>query len=66
MWWKILIAVICGVILISPIDLSVAHFGIDDILAALGMATTLLSTFKGLKNAVPKKNDSDVNDVSDN
>lgn len=62
MWWKIAVAVICAVILISPIDLSLGHIGIDDILAALGMVTTLLSTFKGLKD---RKNDN-INDVNDN
>ncbi len=66
MWWKILIAIACGALLISPVDLSLGHIGIDDILAGLGMATTLISTFKGLKNNMPKKADADVNDVNDN
>ena len=65
MWWKILIAVICGALLISPVD-AIPALPFDDIAYALGMVTTLVSTFKGIK---PKKNkdvEADINDVNDN
>ncbi len=65
MWWKILIAVACGVLLISPIDLA-SGLPIDDIVYGLGMVSTIISTVNGLKGKKAKSADADVNDVSDN
>ena len=65
MWWKILIAVVCAVLLISPID-ALPGLPFDDIIYGLGMVSTLLSTFKGMKGKKGDENIKDVNDVSEN
>jgi len=60
MWWKIIIAVLCGALLISPVD-AISGLPFDDIVYAIGMISTLVSTFKGLG----KKNKTDSEDVID-
>lgn len=59
MWWKILIAVLCGAYLISPADLSPLFPGIDDIAALAGTVTSILTAVNQFKKtkALSEKTD---------
>ena len=67
MWWKIAIAVICGILVLSPIDFSALHFGIDDIGAFVAMVASIVSAVKSFKPTGSSKKSTDIyNDVSEN
>ena len=67
MWWKIAIAVICGILVLSPIDFSALHIGVDDIAAFVAMVTSIISAVKSFKLTGSSKKSSDIyNDVSEN
>ena len=62
MWWKILIAIVCAVLIISPVDI-LSGLPFDDIVYALGLVSSVFGTIKGAK----KKDDNDgINDVDHN
>lgn len=50
MWWKILIAVLFGAYLISPVDLSMMHLNVDDIVAAVGAISSIVAAVNQAKN----------------
>lgn len=55
MWWKVVIAVVCGVLLISPLDLSPGLLGVDDIGAVVGMIATIIGMISQQKKAFEDK-----------
>ncbi len=58
MWWKILIAVLSLILLVSPIDLSPLGIGFDDIGAIIAMVASIASTVKSFKTQRGQKNGS--------
>ena len=68
MWWKILIAVLCLVLIVSPVDFSPAMLGIDDIGAFAGLVGAIISAIKGFKlgRASKEEEDDKYNDVNQN
>lgn len=72
MWWKVLIAVLCGALVISPVDFSLAHLGIDDFVGMAGMIGSIIAMVadqqKKLKAKMQTDADEDptIQDVEDN
>jgi len=71
MWWKILIAVLCGVLILSPLDIVPEAIlgplgGVDDIGYIVGIVASLISAFKGIGGKKKDAADDNVNDVADN
>jgi uncharacterized membrane protein YkvA (DUF1232 family) len=72
MWWKIILAVVCGVVLISPLDMSPLVLGFDDITATIGLIASIISMVSKHKQNLEQKRaansgaDDDLNDVDSN
>lgn len=50
MWWKILLAVLLGAYFVSPVDISVAHINVDDIIALVGSISSIVAAVSQHKN----------------
>ena len=60
MWWKIIIAIVCAVLLISPFDI-LTGVQIDDIIYVLGLIASVLSA---VKSGLPSHQKDDSNDTN--
>ena len=50
MWWKLLLAFLCGAYLVSPADLSLLHLGLDDIAALAGTIASITAAVNQYKS----------------
>lgn len=55
MWWKIAIAVVCAAVLVSPVDLSTAHIGVDDVVSIGGLIASIIAMITAKRAEIKSK-----------